>query len=89
LNIASGKSKIPLEEACFETIEKAFASNPILWLRVASLHENQPLKDSIDELIRNTTGSQLARGNYIASVIEHCGLVRYAMRAGKKGIELP
>lgn len=85
--LASGKSKIPLEKECFDTIEKAFFQNPPLWLRVASLHDNEPFENSVDKLIRDETGSQLARGNYICSILEHCGLVRYAMRGNKKGIE--
>ena len=39
-------------------------------------------------LIREATGSELARGNYICSILEHCGLVRYSMRGNQKGIEL-
>jgi len=86
--LASGKSKIPLEKQCFDTVEKTFSQNPSLWLRVASLHDSEPFENSVDKLIRDETGSQLARGNYICSILEYCGLVRYAMRGYKKGIEL-
>ena len=85
--LASGKSKIPLEKKCFDTIEKAFSQNPFLWVRVASLHDSEPFENSLDKLIRDETGSQLARGNYMCSILEHCGIVRYAMRGNKKGIE--
>jgi len=86
--LGSGGSKITIEKECFDAIEKSFSENPILWLRVAALHDNEPAKGSVDELVRLATGSQLARGNYICSIIEHCGLVRYAMRGNKKGIEI-
>ena len=86
--IASGSSRIPLDRLCFDTIERAFHKNPYIWLRVAALRDNEPLKDSADKLIREATGSQLARGNYVCSILEHCGLVRYSMRGNQKGIEL-
>lgn len=85
--IGSGKSTISIERLCFDTIEKAFAEYPGRWLRVASLHD-QALEDSADKLIRESTGSQLARGNYVCSMLEHCGLVRYTLRGERKGIEL-
>jgi hypothetical protein len=87
IRITSGKSTIPLERLCFDTVEKAFADNPFLWLRVAALHDNEPFENSVDKVVRETTGSQLARGNYISSILEHCGLVRYSMRGNKKGVE--
>jgi hypothetical protein len=87
LIILSGKSAIPLEKHCFEVVEEAFSHNPLIWLRVASLRDNEPFENSVDKLVREATGSQLARGNYICSILEHCGLVRYAMRGKKKGIE--
>ena len=85
--IASGKSEIRLEKECFDVIEEAFITNPLLWLRVAALHNNEPFENSADKLVREATGSQLARGNYICAILKHCGLVRYAMRGNKKGIE--
>jgi len=87
IHIGSGKSMIPLERLCFDAVEKTFSENPLLWLRVASLHDNEPFENSLDKLVREATGSQLARGNYICSILEHCGLVRYTMRGNKKGIE--
>ena len=86
--IASGESEIPLEKECFDVIEEAFIKNAFLWLRVAALHDNEPFENSVDKLVRDATGSQLARGNYICAILEHCGLVRYSMRGNKKGIEL-
>jgi hypothetical protein len=86
--IASGRSEIPIEKKCFDTIENAFAVNLLLWLRVASLHDNEPFENSVDKLVREATGSQLARGNYICSILQHCGLVSYTMRGNKKGISL-
>jgi hypothetical protein len=85
--VGSGHSKIILEKECFEVTEKAFSEKTTLWLRVAALHDIEPAKGSVDELVRLATGSQLARGNYICSILEHCGLVRYTMQANKKGIE--
>jgi len=86
--IGSGRAKIPLEKDCFDVVEKAFSENPLLWLRVAAVHDNEPFENSADKLVRDATGSQLARGNYICSILDRCGLVRYAMRGNKKGIEL-
>ena len=85
--IGSGTSKIPLEKKCFDAAENAFSNNTLLWLRVAAVHDNEPFENSVDKVVRGATGSQLARGNYICSILEHCGLVRYAMRGNKKGIE--
>jgi len=88
IRILSGKSLIPLERKCFDTIEKAFQENVFLQLFVAALHE-KPLEGSADMLIRNATGSQLARGNYVCSMLEYCGLVQYKMKGRKKVIALP
>lgn len=85
--VHSGKSRIPLEKKCFDAIEKAFQENSNLYLFVASLHD-KPLAGSADELIRNVTGSDLARGNYICSILQHCGLVQYKMKGAKKAIAL-
>ena len=84
----SGEATIPLERKCFDTIEKAFQGNASLHLFVAALHD-KPLAGSADELIRNATGSQLARGNYVCSILQYCGLVRYEMKGTKKVIVLP
>lgn len=89
IRILSGNFLIPLERRCFDTIEEAFKENPSLQLRVAALKENQPLEGSADKLIRNATGSQLARGNYVCSILEYCGLVQYKMKGSKKVIVLP
>ncbi|MDO9527966.1 MAG: hypothetical protein Q7J27_02270, partial [Syntrophales bacterium] len=89
IRILSGESTIPLERECFNTIEEAFKENPSLQLRVAALRDNKPLEGSADELIRNATGSQLARGNYVCSILEYCGLVQYKMKGRKKVIVLP
>jgi len=86
--IASGDSEIRLEKECFDVVEEAFITNASLWLRVAALHGSEPFDNSVDKLVRDATESQLARGNYICSILEHCGLVRYSMRENKKGIEL-
>ena len=87
--IGSGKTKIPLEKRCFAAVENTFSNNSLLWLRVASLHDNEPFENSVDKVVREATASQLSRGNYICSILEHCGLMRYTMRGNKKGIELP
>jgi len=88
IRILSGSSLIPLERKCFDTIGKAFHENAFLQLFVAALHE-KPLEGSGDILIRNATGSQLARGNYVCSILEYCGLVHYKMKGRKKVIVLP
>lgn len=82
------KSKIPLLKGCFDVIEEAFKSKKYLWLRVASAH-GEPFPNSADELIRQATKSDLARGNYVCALLEHCGLVKYSMMGNKKIIELP
>jgi ABC-type Fe3+-hydroxamate transport system substrate-binding protein len=86
--ILSGKSRIPLEAPCFEAIEEALTSNPFLQLRAAPLHENQAFENSADKLIRKRTGSNLARSNYVCSILESIKLVRYAMVGNKKCIEI-
>lgn len=87
--VVSGKTKVPLVKICFNAIEEALNSNKHLWLRVASSHDNKPFKDSADEVIRKATNSQLARGNYVCSILEYCVLVKYSMMVNKKVIKLP
>jgi len=87
--IRSGKAKIPLVRACFDVIEEALINEEYRTLRVAALRANKPFENSADKLIREETGSSLARGNYVCALLEHCGLVRYAMVGNKKVIELP
>lgn len=87
--IQSGNFPILIERHCFDVIEETFSENPERSLRVASSHSNEPFKNSADEIIRNRTGSNLARGNYICSILEHCGLVKYSMAINKKVIGLP
>ena len=87
--VKSGNTKVPLVKKCFDTIEENLRGGKRLWLRVASAHDSEPFKDSADELIRNATNSQLARGNYVCSILEHCKLVKYSMMVSKKVIKLP
>jgi len=87
--IQSGSFPILIERHCFDVIEEAFSENPERLLRVASSHSNEPFKNSADEIIRNRTGSNLARGNYVCSILQHCGLVKYSMAINKKVIKLP
>ena len=87
--VLSGAYSIPLTRDCFDVIEEAFADSPHLWLRVAAVKEIPPLPQSADELIRKRTCSNLARANYVCSILEHCGLVHYAMEGKRKGIVLP
>lgn len=89
ITISSGKAKIPLDKDCFHAIEKAFTKNRSLWLRCAAVHHVEAVENSVDKLIREATGSQLARGNYVCAILEHCDLVRYSMRGNRKGIQLP
>ncbi len=89
ISILSGRSGIRLEKECFEIVQRTFSDNPSIWLRIAAIRETEPLPNSVDELVRVVSGSQLARGNYISSILEYCGLVRYSMHGSKKGVELP
>jgi hypothetical protein len=86
--ISSGNTSVHLEKECFDVLEVAFAKNPNLWLRCASSHSNEAFANSADMLIRERTGSQLARGNYVCSMLEKAGLVKYSMRDNKKWIKL-
>jgi hypothetical protein len=90
--IKSGKIEtplIPIEKECFDFIEQAFNQNKFLQLRVASKHDNEPFENSADQLCRIKTGSNLARGNYVCSILEYCKLVKYSMYGNKKTIVLP
>ena len=86
--IRSGKSMIPLEESCFEVIEEFFNESPHGRLRIAAVHGNEPFMDSADKLIRERSGSQLARANYVCSILENELLVCYVMQGNRKYIEL-
>ena len=88
IRIGSGSSIINMERECFDAVETAFNQNPSLWLRVASVHAKEPLPDSADKLIREATGSHLARGNYVCAILEHCGLVKYSRKGRWKVIVL-
>ena len=88
ITIKSGKSDVPLIKECFDTIEDAFKNKKIQWLRVASSHSNVPFDESADQLIRESTQSKLARGNYVCAILEYCGLVKYSMLGNKKVIKL-
>lgn len=88
IRIDSG-TPIPLEKPCFDVIEAAFNQNATLWLRIASVQDNEPLPNSADKLIREATGSNLARGNYVCAILEHCGLVKYSRQGNWKVIVLP
>jgi hypothetical protein len=55
ITIGSGSSEIPLEKKCFDAVENAFSINSLLWLRVASLHDNEPFENSVDKLVRDVT----------------------------------
>lgn len=86
--VLSGKARIPLDRPCFEVIEEILTLNPHRQLRVAALHDNQAFDNSADLLIRQRTESNLARSNYVCSMLNSIGLVRYVMVGNKKYIEL-
>lgn len=87
--IHSGDYNVPLVKECFDVVEKALVKETYRCLRVAALKDNEPLDDSADKLIRQATKSNLARGNYVCAMLEHCKLVKYAMQGNRKVIELP
>ena len=89
IEIRSGISKVPLDKACFDIVESDMTSQNHLWLRVAALHDNIKLENSVDGLIRTKLESQLARGNYVRALLEKCGIVKYAMQGKWKVIEVP
>ena len=88
LLIKSGKSAISLTKECFDVVEDFFKNNPGEKLRVASVHSTPALSSSVDELVRNETGSNLSRGNYVAAILEKCSLVIYKMEKRRKYINL-
>lgn len=54
---------------------------------MASSH-GEPFEGSADALIRERTGSDLARGNYVCSILVHFGLLVYAMHGNQKGVQV-
>ncbi|MEJ5226826.1 hypothetical protein [Thermodesulfovibrio sp.] len=86
--VLSGRSIIPLEKVCFDVLEKAFNDEPELKLRVASVRATEPLEGSADKLIREATGSNLARANYVCAILEKYGFVTYVMDGNVKCIGL-
>ena len=89
ISILSGHSPIPLTKECFNIVEEALMSKKYLWLRIAAIREKDALENSADKLIKQGTGSYLARANYVCALLEHYKLVKYAMKVRKKVIELP
>lgn len=85
--VHSGDSNVPLIKECFEVVEEALMSRKYRCLRVASIRDKEALDGSADKLIRQATNSNLARGNYVCSILEHCELVRYDMQDNKKVIK--
>jgi hypothetical protein len=88
LVIYSGKAHFAIEKECFDVIEIALVTRNYSLLRIASLHANEALEGSADQLIRHATNSNLSRGNYVCSILERTGLVRYIMDGNRKCIEL-
>lgn len=86
--IHSGNCNVPLDKKCFDVVEDALSGGHYHCLRVASLRSNEALDHSADKLIRRATKSNLARGNYVCALLEHCKLVKYAMQGKKKVIVL-
>lgn len=86
--VESGRSSVPLDRKCFDVLQNVFYATPGLWLRVASSH-GEPFEGSADAVIREHTGSDLARANYICSILVHSQLVEYSMHGNQKGIRLP
>jgi hypothetical protein len=89
IEVLTGHSKVPLHKECFDVAEDALVNRKHAWLRVAALHSNDTFSDSLDQLIRFATKSELARGNYVCALLERCGLVKYSMQGRRKVIELP
>jgi hypothetical protein len=89
INIKSGKSPIKLSKDCFDAIENYFSKNHSKKLRTSSRHDIPAYKDTVDEIIRNVTGSDTSRGHYVASILEKCGLIKYSTIDGNKAICLP
>lgn len=85
--IKSGKSFVTIERDCFVAIERALKGQRFSQLRVASLRDNEALENSADQLVREETGSNLSRGNYVCAILEKTGLVRYTMIGNRKFIE--
>ena len=87
--IRSGKSPVPLVRECFDVVEEALTSGKYRQLRVAALKSKEAFENSADKLIKQGTKSDLARANYVCALLEHCGLVKYAMKGNQKVIGFP
>jgi hypothetical protein len=86
--IISGSTRVLLTDECFNSIENYFIQYPLGFLRIASLHDNKAFDNSADQIIREATGSSLARGNYVCAILVYCELVHYSMQRGRKIIVL-
>jgi predicted RNase H-like HicB family nuclease len=87
--VESGNTFIPLEKQCFDAIESALTEGRYPRLRIASLRQREPYHDSADRLIRDATGNNLARGNYVCAILIKIGVVYYVMQGRQKCIALP
>lgn len=86
LVILAGRSCIPLDKKCFDALEDTFKQQPNIKLRVSTVRQKEPEKNSADEIIRYKTGSNLPCANYICAILEKLNLVKYEMDGERKCI---
>lgn len=87
--VGKGGYSWKIEKGVFELVDQHLTSVPTRSLRIAAIHDNVPLPNSVDELIREKYGTRYAAiGNYIAAILEKAGAVEYIMIGGQKHIRL-
>jgi len=87
--VGKGKYSWRIEKGVFELVDQHLTSAPTPFLRIAAIHGNVPLANSVDELIRDKYGTRYAAvGNYIAAILEKAGAVEYIMIGRQKHIRL-
>ena len=87
INVGKSRTRMKLPAEVFEEVVRHLRSH-LGTLRAAALHTDAALEGSVDEVVRQVAGGKTARGNYVAAILEHTGLVESVMKSEQKHIKL-
>ena len=79
-------NRLPMQ--MFDAVEDFFRNNSTGRLRIAAEHTMTSTPGSVDEIVRSAVDFPRVIGNYVASILEAAGCVRYAMAGNRKYIQI-